>query len=102
MCKPFLLKLRRKKQTGVAHKAMQNFQISMNKKDKYSFKKGFLQVRQKDADEVRGLIMRALGINNRISWSKRLNGHIEPKVSEAMEIEAIFRRFGIKDVWGEE
>jgi hypothetical protein len=46
--------------------------------------------------------MQALGISNRTSWIKRLNGAVEPKVSEARAIEEIFAEYGITEVWGDE
>lgn len=67
----------------------------------YSFKRGFSQVRQKDVSDVKKRIMSALGLTTRVSWNARLNGSVEPKVSEAKAIEMIFADFGIKDVWGE-
>lgn len=69
---------------------------------KYSFKRGFAQVRQKDIKKVKEQIMFALGLTTRVSWYARLNGDVEPKVSEARAIEAVFADYGIKDVWGED
>lgn len=68
---------------------------------KYSFKKGFDQVQKKDIPEVKKKIMEALKLKFRSSWKARLDGSIEPKVSEAKKIEEIFAEYGIKDVWGE-
>lgn len=70
--------------------------------NQFSFQKGFSLVKQKDAANVRAEIMEALGITTRSSWGARLNGTVEPKVSEAQQIEAIFAKYGIKDVWGAE
>lgn len=68
--------------------------------EEFSFKRGFSQVKQKDAKEVRELIMKALGLTTRASWYSRLNGSVEPKVSEARAIEEVFTKFGITKVWG--
>ncbi len=68
---------------------------------KFSFKKGFDQVQQKDVSEVKNKIMSALKIKTRAAWKYRLNGNTEPKVSEAAAIESIFSEFGITDIWGE-
>jgi len=68
--------------------------------EKFSFKKGYQQVQQKDAKEVRQKIMTALKLTSRRSWGLRLNGEIEPKVSEAQSIEEIFNEYGITDIWG--
>lgn len=69
---------------------------------KFSFQRGFSQVMQKDVANVRAEIMTVLDITTRSSWSARLNGAVEPKVSEAQQIEAIFAKYGINDVWGSE
>ncbi len=66
----------------------------------FSFKKGYDQVQQKDAKEVREKIMTALNITTRRSWGLRLDGKIEPKVTEAQSIENIFKEYGITEVWG--
>lgn len=70
--------------------------------NKYSFKKGFSQVRQKDAAEVRRRITEALNLNpeSRASWKLRIDGSVEPKVSEAKAIEDIFHDYGIYEIWG--
>ena len=68
--------------------------------NKYSFKKGFGQVQQKDIKIVKTEIMEALGITTRYAWGMRLKGEIEPRVSEAEAIERIFKAHGIKSIWG--
>lgn len=68
--------------------------------NEFSFKAGFSQVKRKDAKEVRERIMQALGLTTRASWYARLNGGVEPKVSEARAIEEVFGEFGITNVWG--
>ena len=68
--------------------------------NEFGFKAGFSQVKRKDAKEVRERIMRALGLTTRASWYARLNGSVEPKVSEARAIEEVFGEFGITNVWG--
>jgi len=68
--------------------------------NEFSFRKGYLQVRQKDVQAIKCEIMNALGIKARTNWYFRLYGKIEPKVSEARAIEEIFKKYGIKDIWG--
>ena len=68
--------------------------------NEFSFKLGFSQVKRKDAKEVRERIMQALGLTTRASWYARLNGGVEPKVSEARAIEEVFAKFGVSKVWG--
>ncbi len=70
--------------------------------NEFSFKLGFSQVKRKDVQEVKNRIMNALGLRTRVSWYARLNGSVEPKVSEAKIIESVFADFGITQVWGSE
>lgn len=68
---------------------------------KFSFKKGYDQVQRKDLESVKQEIMSALEINNRMSWNDRLNGNVEPRISEHRAIEEIFNKRGITEIWGE-
>lgn len=68
----------------------------------YAFQKGFSQVMNKDVQAVRHEIMDALNVTTRPAFLSRLRGEVEPKVSEAEKIEAIFAKYGVTDVWGEE
>ena len=49
------------------------------------------------------LIMKrnALGLTSTPPFYQRLNGKVEPKVTEAEAIERIFAEYGITEVWGE-
>lgn len=67
----------------------------------YSFKKGLDQVPLGKVPDVKSEIMAALGITSLPSWLKRLRGEIDPKASEITAIENVFRKYGIKQVWGE-
>lgn len=67
----------------------------------FSFKKGWLQVKTGDVQAVKKRIMEVLNLKTRVSFYQRLNGNVEPKVSEAKAIEEVFADYGIKDVWGE-
>ena len=68
--------------------------------ERFSFQKGYGQIKKKDEKIVREKIMKALGLNTSPSWYQRLYGNVEPKVSEAEAIEAIFKEFGVTNVWG--
>lgn len=76
----------------------------MIKTTEFSFLKGWSQVRQKDVKEVKQKIMSVLKLkpDSRVAFSRRLNGHVEPKVSEAKAIEEIFAEYGITEPWGTE
>jgi hypothetical protein len=69
-------------------------------KNEFSFEKGFMQARQMDADKIKEEIMNALEVKTVGSWSLRLRGITEPRVSEARAIEEVFSRYGITDIWG--
>ena len=50
--------------------------------------------------QVKNEILAALGLKTRVSWYQRLYGNIEPRITEAKAIEAVFAKYGINDVWG--
>ena len=68
----------------------------------FSFKKAWSQVRQKDIEDVRNEIMAALALTTKPAFYNRLNGDVEPKVSEAKANEDIFNKYGITEIWGED
>jgi hypothetical protein len=68
--------------------------------NKFSFLKGWLKVPQGKVHEVRVKLMKALNITTRVAFLDRLNGKVEPKVTEHAAIEEIFKGYGIKDIWG--
>lgn len=69
--------------------------------DNFSFKKGYFQLSLIDVPDFKKKIMDKLSIRTRQSFHLRLNGEIEPKVSEARAIEEVFSEYGITDVWGD-
>ncbi len=73
----------------------------MNITSCFSFKKGYRQVPVGKVDEVKAAIMAALKLEGRMTWYNRLNGLVEPRVSEAQKIESIFLNYNITDIWGE-
>jgi hypothetical protein len=70
------------------------------KMTEFSFRKGWYQVKQGEARDVRAKIMSALNIATRMAFIDRLNGKYEPRVTEAKAIESIFAEHGITDIWG--
>lgn len=68
---------------------------------KFPFKKGWNQLPKVKINECRDKIMAALAMDAKSSFYARLNGDVEPKFSEALIIEDIFRDYGITDIWGE-
>jgi hypothetical protein len=68
--------------------------------NEFSFQKGWSQVKQGDAATVRSRLMVALNITTRMAFLDRLNGKVEPKVTEHAAIEQVFKSYGIKEIWG--
>lgn len=68
----------------------------------FAFKRGLDHVPLGKVKQAKKELMEALNITTRVSWSKRLRGLIEPKVTEAEAIEQVFARYGIKkdQIWG--
>lgn len=71
----------------------------MKKLKKYGFKNGYDQVPRCYVLKVRDEIKEALGLNCDVSFYNRLNGKIEPRVSEAEAIEKVFRKYNISSIW---
>ncbi|MDR1459698.1 MAG: hypothetical protein LBI60_05745 [Bacteroidales bacterium] len=67
---------------------------------KKGFNKGFLQVKLGDEETVKKEIEKALSAKNRNTFYVYKKGVVECKASQAVEIECIFRKYGITDVWG--
>lgn len=67
----------------------------------FSFKKGWNQLRHGDVEQARNKLMDALRLTSTPPFYQRLNGKVEPKVTEAEAIERIFAEYGITEVWGE-
>lgn len=67
---------------------------------KFSFLKGWGQVKQKDAPKVQEALMEALSITTRQAFRLRMLGFIEPKMTEIHAIESVFKKYGITEIWG--
>lgn len=67
-----------------------------------SFRKGYNQLQKKDVKDAKCQIMVALNLKSEVAFYQRLRGEVEPKRSEALLIEAVFKDYGIADVWGQE
>ena len=57
-------------------------------------------MKQGDARVVKKKLWVALDIGSRQTFSERMKGKVEPRVSEAEAIERVFAEYGITDVWG--
>ena len=74
--------------------------ISAKNNAEFSFRRGYMQLAQRDVPKFREQLMRALRITTPNGWTARIYGRTEPRVSEAKTIEAAFAEYGITDVWG--
>lgn len=72
----------------------------MPKNECFSFAKGLKQVPHGKINEVKAAIKIALKITAKSTFSRRLNGHVEPKITEKEAIEDIFFLYNITDIWG--
>jgi hypothetical protein len=92
------------KQTKVQNLTVNQIIMTKNPKQiahpEFAFKRGYMQVQQKDVATVRKKIMSALNITTRATWLSRLNGKVEPKITEVAAISGIFADYGITDIWG--
>ena len=70
-------------------------------KEQFSFKKGCSQLRQCDISKCRKELMAAFNVTTRAAFLQRLKGNVIPNVLEAHNVETVFAKYGIKDVWGE-
>lgn len=69
---------------------------------KLTFKRGINNTPIRHIRAVRQELMAALGITTRPALLARIKGDVEPKVSEVEKIEAVFEKYGIVDIWGED
>lgn len=67
---------------------------------KYSFGKGFDKVPGGLQPDVKAKIMSVLDIKTLPAWLARLNGEVEPKISEVEKIEKVFKKYHVTDIWG--
>lgn len=68
----------------------------MNKE--FSFKHAYQSLPSNKKAEVRDKIKKALNLET-YAFYQRMGGKVEPKISEAQAIEAIFSEYGITKVW---
>lgn len=75
----------------------------MNRKNSYSFCKGYDNLRRCDQKRVKEEIMKFLQITTEMAWSRRIRGLIIPTVAEYNFITEIINKNGVpkKDIWEE-
>jgi trehalose utilization protein len=78
----------------------ENREKSSLKTNPFSFRAAFDSLPRNKQSEVKRKIMNIIHVTTEKSVWDRINGNIEPKVSEAKAFEQLFRSYGIKIVWG--
>jgi hypothetical protein len=63
------------------------------------FGKGYGQLAIKDKEVATQKLWKALGVNNRNSFWLYKTGKVEPKLSQAQAVEAVFTEYGITEIW---
>jgi len=67
------------------------------------FWNGWRQLRSMDDEKCRKEMMAAIKVNHEVTFRCYRLGRIEPKASQAAEIERVFARYGVtKNIWGDD
>ena len=72
----------------------------MNENVAKGFNLGISQVRIRDKKEIEAKIQDVLNFQSKAAYHNYRTGRQQLKVDQALEIEQIFKEYGIKDVWG--
>lgn len=68
----------------------------MKRQKNWSFKEAFYSLPYNEMPIVRKEIEESIGIKSSPAWYNRLYGKVEPKISEYLTIQRIFKKRGIK------
>jgi hypothetical protein len=68
----------------------------MEKQKKWSFSVAYYSLPYNEMAIVRKEIEAAIGIKSKPCWYQRLHGIVEPRISEYLAIQRIFKKRGIK------
>ena len=74
--------------------------MDVNVNYKAGFGAGYNQLRVGDVQAATKELWTALEINNKVSFTNYRDGVTEPKASQAAAVEAVFKKYGITDIWG--
>lgn len=67
---------------------------------KYSFLKGWDDLKQRDVDSAKQELMDALNIKSDATFYRRLRGQIVPTLEEYTQVLNVFKKYGIKQPYG--
>lgn len=65
----------------------------------FSLIDAYRQIKNGDVERFRKDFMKTLGIKGRTTFFRRINGEVEPKVTEAERIEEVFKKYGVANIW---
>ncbi|MBR4562210.1 MAG: hypothetical protein IKO23_09865 [Bacteroidales bacterium] len=71
-----------------------------DKKATTAFRKGWLHLDPQHQEAVKSAIMQVLEVTTYASFLNYKNGKREMKKSQATEVEAIFAKYDVLDIWG--
>lgn len=67
---------------------------------KYAFLKGWKQIPDDDKIIVKIEIMQLFSIISDAAWRRRIKGQVIPNDEQMRHVEAVFKKYKIKDPWG--
>lgn len=71
------------------------------KKHKYSFQKGWNNLRVYDQNSAKSDLKKALAVNNDCSFRNYRRGVHYMSASQYINVEKIFHKYNVKDIWDE-
>lgn len=72
----------------------------MTNKKQFAFERGWENAKAKDQPAIRAEIMEALKLTTDVAFMQRRRGGINHRVTEAADIERVFKKYGVEEIWG--
>lgn len=79
---------------------MKAISISERERQRYSFKKGYMQIRKCDNVRFRREAMKILGIHTFTAFYNRMEAKVIPDMWEYEQLVALFKKYGVEDAFG--
>lgn len=74
--------------------------LSKKDREKYCFKKGYMQIRKCDVVCFRRECMKLLGISTFTAFYNRMEAKVIPNMYEYDQLTALFKKYGVEDAFG--
>lgn len=74
--------------------------IAKKDREKYSFKKGYMQIRKCDVVKFRRECMKILGIKTFTAFYNRMEAKVVPDMYEYEQLTELFKKYGVEDAFG--